>query len=148
MIDDPEIQNLPEGMKKEPPFSVPEGYFENFHARLMEKIELERKPGIFEKPYRSLKPVLAIAAAVATIILGGYGIIKLSQNTGNKTEPVQEFADVIDYYIYDFDDETILTVFNGESDLNYLNNIYKEEDIAKYLSEDDDIDYSELQNLY
>lgn len=148
MINDPEIQNLPEGMKKAPPFSVPEGYFENFHSRLMERIEQERKPGIFEKTYRSLKPGLAIAATIAAIILGGYAIIKLSQNTGKKTEPVQEFADVIDYYIYDFDDETILTVFNGESDLNYLNNIYKEEDLVNYLSEDDDIDYSELQNLY
>jgi hypothetical protein len=114
----------------------------------MKKIEKERKPGIFEKPYRSLKPILAIAATVATIILGGYGILKLSQNTGNKTESGQEFADVIDYYIYDFDDETIVTVFNGESDLTYLNNIYKEEDLVNYLNEDDDIDYSELQNLY
>ena len=95
-----------------------------------------------------MRTTLAIAAAFAALILGGYAIIKLSLNKGNETEQVQEFADVIDYYIYDFDDETIETVFNGETDLNYLNNIYKEEELVNYLSEDDDIDYSELQVLY
>jgi len=148
MNNDPEIQNLPEGMKKELPFTVPEDYFENFPLRLMERIEKERKFRIFEKPHRSMRTTLAIAAAFAALILGGYAIIKLSLNKGNETEQVQEFADVIDYYIYDFDDETIETVFNGETDLNYLNNIYKEEELVNYLSEDDDIDYSELQVLY
>ncbi len=148
LTNDPEIQNLPEGMKKEPPFSVPEGYFENFPSRLMERIEKERKPGIFEKPYRSLRTGLAIAATLAALILGGYAILKLSQNNGNNIKQVHEFADVIDYYIYDFDDETIMTVFNGETDLNYLNNIYKEEELVNYLSEDDDIDISELKDLY
>jgi hypothetical protein len=148
MNNDPEIQNLPEGIKKEPPFSVPEGYFESFSSRLMERIEKERKPEIFEKPYRSIRTGLAIAATLAALIIGGYALIKLSQNNGNKSEPVQEFADIIDYYIYDFDDETIMTVFNEETDLNYLNNIYKEEELVKYLSEDDNIDYTELQVLY
>jgi hypothetical protein len=148
MNNDPEIQNLPESMKKELPFTVPEDYFENFPSRLMERIEKEREPGISEKSHRSLRTALAIAAAVAALILGGYAIIRLSLDNGKKTEQVQEFADIIDYYIYDFDDETIETVFKGETDLNYLNNIYKEEELVNYLSEDDDIDYSELQVLY
>ena len=148
MINDPEIQNLPEGMKKELPFSVPDGYFEKFPVRLMEKIETGSKPGIFEKTYRILKPGLAIAATFAALILAGYLIIRLTLDNGRKTEPVQEFAEVIDYYIYDFDDETIISVFNEETDLYYLNNIYKEEEIINYLSEEDDLDYSELQDLY
>jgi len=148
IINDPEIQNLPEGMKQETPFSVPEGYFENFSSRLMERIKLEKKPRIFKRTQRTLRPALAIAATLAALILAGYFIIRLNTNNGGKTEPVQEFADVIDYYIYDFDDETIISVFNDETDLNYLNNIYKEEEIARYLSEDNDLDYSELQELY
>jgi hypothetical protein len=148
IIDNREIQDLPDGSKKELPFSVPEGYFEDFPSRLQERLETERKPGFFEKTYRTLKPGLAIAAIFAAIILAGYAIIKLSYDNGRKTEPIQEFAEVIDYYIYDFDDETIIAVFNEETDLNYLNHTLKEEEISNYLSEEDDLDYSELQNLY
>lgn len=143
-----EIRNLPDGFKKELPFSVPEAYFENFPVRLMEKIEKEGKTGTIERSRFTLKPVLAIAATLAALIVGGYIIIKLSLDQGTKAGPVQEFADVIDYYIYDFDDETIMTVFNEETDLTYLNNIYKEEEIINYLSEEEDLDYSELQDLY
>jgi hypothetical protein len=140
MINDPEINK--------PPFSVPDGYFESFTSRLMERIETEREPRIHEKPYRTLRSGLAIAATIAALILAGYVIIKLSLDNGRKTEPQQEFADIIEYYIYDFDDETIIAVFNEETNLNYLNNIYKEEEIVNYLSEEDDLDYSELKDLY
>jgi hypothetical protein len=147
MINDPEIRNLPEGMKKDQPFSVPEGYFANFPSRIMDRLSNEKKQPVHLKKSRILKPWLAMAAALAAIILVGYLIIRFNNNEG-KTEQIQDYADVIDYYIYDFDDETISAVFNGETDLNYLNNIYKEDEIVNYLEQSVDLDYSELQDLY
>jgi hypothetical protein len=143
-----EIPNLPDGMKKELPFSVPEGYFENFAARLHNRLENEREPGFFGKTYRILRPQLAFAATFAAFILLGYAIIKLSLDGRKQTAPVQEYAEIIDYYIYDFDDETITAVFTQENNLNYLNNTFKEEEIIKYLSEEYDPDYTDLKALY
>jgi len=148
MIKNREIKDLPEGVKKELPFSVPEGYFENFPSRIKERLESERKPRFLKKPYMSLRPGLAIAATLAALILAGYAIIKLNFDNSIKTESAQEFAEIIEYYIYDFDDETIAAVFNEENDLHYLNNTFEEEEIINYLSEEDDLDYSELQDLY
>ena len=143
-----EIEDLPDGMKKELPFSVPEGYFENFAARLHDRLETERKPGFFGKTYRILRPQLAIAATIAALIVLGYAIIKLSLNNNTQSEPVQEYAEVIDYYIYDFDDETIMAVFTEENNLNYLNNTFEDEEIINYLSEEDVLDNTDLQDLY
>jgi len=143
-----EIEDLPEGMKKELPFSVPEGYFENFAARLHDRLETERKPGFFGKTYRILRPQLAIAATFAAFIILGYVIIKLSLDNNKQTEPIQEYSEIIDYYIYDFDDETIMAVFTDENNLNYLNNIFEDEEIIKYLSEEYDPDYTDLKDLY
>jgi hypothetical protein len=143
-----EIESLPDGLKKELPFSVPEGYFENFAARIHDRLETERKPGFFGKTYRIIKPHLAIAATFAAFLVLGYAIIKLSQNNSRKTKPVQEYAEVIDYYIYDFDDETVMAVFTEENNLNYLNNTFKDEEIIKYLSEEVVLDNTDLQDLY
>lgn len=143
-----EIKNLPDGLKKDLPFSVPEGYFQNFSTRLRNKLETERKPGFFGKTYMILRPQLAIAATFAALIISGYAIIRFGLNKDRYTEPSQEYAEIIDYYIYDFDDETIMAVFTEENNLNYLNNNLEEEEIINYLTEDTDLDYTDLQNLY
>ena len=143
-----EIEDLPEGMKKELPFSVPEGYFENFAARLHDRLETERKPGFFRKTYRILRPQLAIAATFAAFIVLSYVIIKFSLDNNKQTKPIQEYSEIIDYYIYDFDDETIMAVFTDENNLNYLNNTFEDEEIINYLSEEDVLDNTDLQDLY
>jgi hypothetical protein len=148
MNDSHEIKDLPDGLKKDLPFSVPEGYFENFSIRLRDKLETERRPGLLEKTYRILGPQLAIAATLAAFIIVGYAIIKFGLDNNRQSEPIQEYAEVIDYYIYDFDDETIMAVFTEENNLNYLNNTFEEEEIINYLTEDTDLDYTDLQSLY
>jgi hypothetical protein len=137
-----------DGMKKDLPFSLPENYFENFPERLRNKLETRQKSGFFEKTYRMVRPQLAMAAALAAFILLGYFIVKSTLDTGRQNNTVEEYADIIDYYIYDFDDETIMTVFTEENNLNYLNQTFEAEDIIHYLSEENDLDDTELQDLY
>ena len=74
--------------------------------------------------------------------------MKSTLDTGKQTEAVQEYAEIIDYYIYDFDDEAIMAVFTEENNLNYLNHNFEAEEIIQYLSEENDLDDTELQNLY
>lgn len=148
MNHDHDIKGLPDKFKKELPFSVPESYFENFPVRLRDRLETERKPGFPGKTYRILRPQLAIAATFAAFIVLSYAIIKFSLDKNRQTESAQEYTEIIDYYIYDFDDESIMAVFTEESNLNYLNHTFEEEEIINYLSEDDDLDDTDLQDLY
>jgi hypothetical protein len=145
---DRKIADKLEGMKKDLPFSLPENYFENFQEKLRERLETRQKSGFFEKTYRLVRPQFAVAAALAGFILLGYFIVKSTLNAGKQTNAVEEYAEVIDYYIYDFDDETIMAVFTGENNLNYLNNNFETEEIIQYLSEENDLNDTELQDLY
>ena len=148
MNKDREIADKLDGMKKDLPFSLPENYFENFPEKLQERLETRQKSGLFEKTYRLVRPQLAIAAALAALILSGYFIVKSTLDAGRQTDVVKEYAEIIDYYIYDFDDETIMAVFTEENNLNYLNHNFEAEEIIQYLSEENDLDDSELQDLY
>jgi len=145
---DQEISDKLDGMKKDLPFSLPENYFENFPEKLRNRLEIRQKSGFFEKTYRLVRPQLAVAASLAAFILLGYFIVKSTLDTGKQTEAVQEYAEIIDYYIYDFDDEAIMAVFTEENNLNYLNNNFEAEEIIQYLSEENDLDDTELQDLY
>jgi hypothetical protein len=148
MDKDRKIADKLDGMKKDLPFSLPENYFENFPERLRERMETSQKSGFFEKTFRLIRPQLAIAAVLAAFALLGYVIVKSTLNAGRQNETSEEYAEIIDYYIYDFDDETIMAVFTEENNLNYLNHTFEAEEIIQYLSEDNDLDETELQDLY
>jgi len=148
MNQDREIADKLDGMKKDLPFSLPENYFENFPEKLRERMETSQKSGFFEKTFSLVRPQLAIAAVLAAFALLGYVIVKNTLNTGRQNQPIEEYAEIIDYYIYDFDDETIMAVFTEENNLNYLNHTFEAEDIMYYLSEEDDLNDTELQDLY
>jgi hypothetical protein len=143
-----EIADKLDGMKKDLPFSLPENYFENFPEMLHGRLETSQKSGFSGKTYRLVSPQLAIAATLAAFIILGYFIVKSTLNAGRQTNTVKEYAEIIDYYIYDFDDETIMAVFTEENNLNYLNNNFEAEEIIQYLSEDNELDDAELQDLY
>lgn len=136
------------GMKKDLPFSLPDQYFDKFPEKLMHRLETSQKTGFFNKTYSLIRPQIAIAAALAAFIMIGYFIVTSTLDTRKQANAVEEYADVIDYYIYDFDDETIMAVFTEENNLNYLNNNFEAEEIIQYLTEENDMEDSELQDLY
>lgn len=148
MNKDRETNDKLDGMKKDLPFSLPENYFENFPERLRDRLETRQKSGFVEKTYKLVRPQLAIAAVLAAFILLGYFIVRSTLDTGRQNENIEEYAVIIDYYIYDFDDEAIMAVFTEENNLNYLNNTFEAEEIILYLSEENDLNDTELQVLY
>lgn len=84
---------------KNPPFKVPENYFETLNERIMDRVESESEIGTKIRFIRIIKPVLAVAASFALIFLMIYFPVKSIQpkmaSQGIKSE--QEF---LDYYYY------------------------------------------------
>jgi len=63
------IEHHLDGLKNGKEFRVPEGYFDSFNQRLMERISEENKPVIKLSWYTYLKPALAVAAVLIIAIL-------------------------------------------------------------------------------
>ncbi|HZK97989.1 MAG TPA: hypothetical protein VFC67_27555 [Prolixibacteraceae bacterium] len=73
---DENIENKSGNRKKDQPFNVPEGYFENFADRLMARIEEEEQPDKKRSLFFYLKPALMMAASFAFVMLLVYVPIK------------------------------------------------------------------------
>ncbi|MCX6333802.1 MAG: hypothetical protein NT092_05795 [Bacteroidia bacterium] len=120
------------------PFKVPENYFGEINNKIISLttgIEPEvRKKGL----YRRMRPVLAIAASVAVLILLGFAAMKIFQPSGRTGQTpeisLQEFSDT---YLNDID---VLTL---EEDADPLAFYTKVSDV----SNSEIIDYLILENI-
>lgn len=140
---------------RENPFRVPEGYFDSFHERLLERLDGESH----NKPVPLLKiPRKLIAAAALVFVLLSIGTVVLTRYY-MKTEPVGlpnfslTLGDLEAIYGMDrFDEYTLVSFylentleFQGEADIRDAissdSNITNE-DIQEYL-----IESNELENL-
>jgi hypothetical protein len=126
------------------PFKVPEGYFESFADRMMQRIDEEESSknkgrGII----RYLRPVLAMAASFAIIFLMVYVPVRIFSPNETVLQAEQYhngFSEIISFYMindhaivqafekddtYDYEDEFIesfLLASMSEYDLIHLNN--------------------------
>ncbi|KPK86413.1 MAG: hypothetical protein AMS27_05080 [Bacteroides sp. SM23_62_1] len=148
MDDEQHIKSRLDSMNKELPFSVPENYFDNFASRLQERMQTGKKPGLFRKTYELVRPQLALAAAIAAFLAIGYTTVRLIMNDEETTDNVVEIADVINYYFDDFDDDMLISTLAEENGIDWLNTSMEGDDILDYLSEENNLDYSELIDLY
>lgn len=148
MAKDQKYQTRLDNLNKELPFSVPENYFDDFPGRLQERMQAESKTGLFRKTYELVRPQLALAAAIAAFVVIGYTTVKLIMNDNGTTNNVVEIADVINYYIDDFDDELLISTLSEEDGIDWLNTSMENDDILDYLSEENNIDYVELVDIY
>jgi hypothetical protein len=130
------MKNLKEISDKNP-FKVPENYFEEVNKKIISATagaETEvRKKGL----YRRMRPILAVAATVAALILLGYAALKIfvpSGNTGRTPEiTLQEFSDT---YLNDID---VLTLEEDVDPVAYY-------DKVPDVSNTEIIDYLLLEN--
>ena len=148
MDNDQEHKTSLDNLKKELPFTVPENYFDNFAVRLQERMQTESKPGLFRKTYELVRPQLALAAAIAAFAVIGYVTVKLIMNDNTSTDNVVEITDVIDYYLDDFDDDMLISTLAEGNNIEWINTSMENNNILDYLSEENNIDYTELIDLY
>ncbi len=105
-------------LKDNSPFSVPEGYFDTFHDRLIRRIEQE-SPAEKRSIISVLKPWMGMAAGFLLIVAVYITFIpKLSDvNTAEtNTEQINEFDDVIDDPVFTQVNEYDLICFLSNCD--------------------------------
>jgi hypothetical protein len=147
-----------EGLKKENPFRVPDGYFDELPLRINERIEVN--PVI--KKYHRFHPGIFAAAASVVVLLG---LVMFLRTNGIKTEFNTEasYASVSDTHIVNHLEKAILTgeldetelmdavagnssktiVSQPETKAKVINT--KKKDVLKAVSDDEIIDYLEQQ---
>ncbi len=135
-------------IKKENVFRVPDGYFEEFPGKLMERIGHQGdRQEILRPLQRFFKPPLAIAAAILVFAILGYLSIRYLFSDGvNQELSPQEIAEYIEYYSSDLDEGLYYEVLD-EIEVDETVDIDYEEIIIDYLL-GQDVDYqSIMENL-
>ncbi len=103
----PKLSNI----KKENPFKIPEGYFDNFSSRLSEKIHGGETRGFYKKYVLTLKPYLVAAALIVAVIITGkilYNMYYHESNIGDLKS--SEIADLISEDAYYLSEESIMNI--------------------------------------
>jgi len=132
------------GIKREPPFAVPDGYFADFRERLNHKLHAREKiarPGYLHL----LKTYMAAAALLAFVVLSG---ILVSRNLGTKKNTNRfeaELQGMVELELYSISEETILEVMipdhSGTQNLQQAS----PDDMIEYLL-DENLDEADLLN--
>lgn len=137
-----------DSLDKKLPFSVPDDYFDNFYGKLRERMEVKKEPGLFRRTYQLIRPQLALAAAIAAFVIIGYTAVRFFSHDTSPDETTVEITDIIDYCIYDFDDDMLISTLAEEESATWWNSSMETEEILDYLSEENNIDYFELIDIY
>ena len=139
--------NLPEGMNRENPFRVPDGYFDRFPLKIAERIAEENQSKVIRfAPLLKPAPMLAIAATLITIAVVSYKIVY---------KPIDTFEqDEISNYVYqegiidELSDEEILDYSdfaNADSTFHKSKSDSETTHIQNYLL-DEDVDINDIIN--
>jgi len=139
--------NLPEGINRENPFRVPDGYFDRFPLKIAERITEENQSKVIRfAPILKPAPLLAIAATLIAIAVVSYKIIN---------KPADEFeTDDISNYVYqegiidELSDEEIMDYSdfaNADSTFHKSKSNSETTHIQNYLL-DEDVDINDIIN--
>jgi hypothetical protein len=114
-------------------FNVPEGYFESFQDRLVERIS-DADPPQQLSWVRLLRPQLAFAAAFVALVVAGYGGMVLLGNLNPADDPAASVS-LDDFYAtaienYNLDEQAVLRVIEEEK----IDHSVNTEDIIDYLA--------------
>jgi hypothetical protein len=124
------------GLKKEPPFKVPAGYFDDFPARMQQRLNQEKQQLSKSKPrvIDFLKPALGLAAGFAAVFLLVYWPVKTL--TDRQTAQIHEQR-TEEVYFNDFtslleslDDETFFSLLEKDPE----DDIIETESLVAYLA--------------
>ncbi len=107
---------LPGGADKRNPFSVPDGYFDSFPAKLAEKLQNEEPEhvSITERIWETIRPQLALALVITAFAVTGYFGFRSFIETNDEWLSNEAIAEYIDYYQYDFTEPYFLSLLEGE----------------------------------
>lgn len=134
-----ELKNTGRGLsdiRKGNPFEVPDRYFEDFSARLNDRINAEKETS--KKDYAmTWKPYAAAAILlVVALLAGGYFF---SNNQGRKADRLfhTEISQVVEQELYSISEETILEVLEVNTYETSAGSAISSDDAIEYLMNED-----------
>ena len=134
--------------EKQLPFTVPEGYFNEFSGRLKNRMQKEESTSWIGRTYQLIRPQLAMAAIIIGFIAISYTGIRIILNDRLAEPTITEIADVLDTYLYEMDDDLLIsTIVEEEIEVDWINGGYKSDEIMYYLMEEE-LDYTNIINEY
>ncbi len=133
----PELSKL----KKEPPFGVPDNYFDDFSARLHHRLEAEKQtlPQRGNPIIRYLKPVLGLAASFALIFMLVYWPVKsfLPNYLAKTNTYIESTSEDVDFvtFLEKLDENSFFALIQ-EPFINQetANDDFNDEELLSYLS--------------
>ena len=146
-----ELKNMAPNLskiKKDSPFRVPEGYFDNFADRLNGKIQQEKRPERKGKIHLFGRPYLAIAASFVGFLIITATVFKVVKTKHVSTGLTNE--EIIAYIkedIYDYDEATIIENLKPENSVAPTKTELKDDEIIEYLK-NDDVDASTITDEF
>lgn len=133
---------------KHNPFIVPEGYFDTFSERLMERIDQSEKPAVSTSQsavLRYLKPVLAMVASFTIIFMLIYFPVQLlgPKSLSQNNETISVLPEFMNFY--QVNDHAIIQAFEQTDTEHEYDNQFIENMLIASLSE---YDLLQLNNNY
>ncbi len=135
-------------IKKENVFRIPDGYFEEFPGKMMERINhQEERQQVVHPVRRLIRSPLTIAASIVVFAVLGYLSVRYLMSDGiNQQLSSQEIAEYIEYYASDLDEGVYYEVLDEMAPEETEDQEYNEIMIDYLL--DQGIDYqSIIENL-
>ena len=132
-------------IKKQNPFKVPERYFEDFSARLSDKIYTEKRISTPVKFLSALKPYLAAAVILIIALLAGNYYYSSNKSKKSTERFYSEISQVVEQELYSYSDETILEAMEIEIPVESIGSSVNSEDMMDYLL-NEDLNDEELLN--
>lgn len=130
------------GINKENPFGVPERYFDDFSARLHDKIHAEKKASGNIGYLPVLRPYLAAASIVVAALLAGlYYFNNLPDMKADRFHA--EVSRTVEQELYSISEETILEVLDAVVSEQPAGSSINSADAINYLM-DEDLNEQEL----
>ena len=102
------------GIKRDTPFAVPDGYFENFSSRLGEITHSGSKAVVKDRLVIILKPYLVAAAIIVIALLTGRNFLISHQSARLSRNMHAEISQAVEQELYSINEETILEVMQPD----------------------------------
>lgn len=130
-------------IKRDLPFAVPEGYFDQFQTRLEVAIHARKNRDQFK--LHVLRPYMAAAVMLIIALLAGTWIFRINHDSRDERSLAAELSRVIEQELYSIPEETILEIMASDQADEPVTNSASSDDLIEYLL-DENLNEEELLN--
>lgn len=139
-----DIGPLLSGIKKGPPFSVPDGYFDHFQTRLNSALHAKESKVQVRYLY-ILRPYMAAAVLLIIALLAGTLVFRFSHGSRDERRYAAELSRVVEQELYSISEETILEIMTTDQTDKQIIQPVSSDDLIDFLL-DENLNEEELRN--